>query len=85
MCYTIYLFHFLVLYGVKHVTTPLHFGNNFWFYFLLQSCLIVPFILVFSGIFFVLVERPCMDREWPKKLWHQVQALLLPRTEQPQL
>ena len=85
MCYTIYLFHFLVLYGVKHLSTPLHFRNNFWFYFLLQSCLIVPVILVFSGIFFVLVERSCMDREWPKKLWHQAQALFLSRTQQPQL
>ena len=84
MCYSIYLFHFLVVYGVKHLTTPLHLGDNFWFYFILQSCLIVPAILIFCGTFFVMIERPCMDREWPKKLWHQAQTLLFSRTELPQ-
>jgi peptidoglycan/LPS O-acetylase OafA/YrhL len=29
MCYSIYLFHFLIIYGVKHLTAPLHLGQNF--------------------------------------------------------
>jgi peptidoglycan/LPS O-acetylase OafA/YrhL len=84
MCYSIYLFHFMIIYGVKHLTAPLHFGENFWFYYVLQSCLILPFVMLFCGIFFVLIERPCMDREWPRKLWHQAQTLVLSRAEQPQ-
>lgn len=84
MCYSIYLFHFMIIYGVKYLTAPLHFGETFWFYFILQSCFILPVVLLFCGIFFVLIERPCMDREWPRKLWHQAQALLLSRAEQPQ-
>jgi peptidoglycan/LPS O-acetylase OafA/YrhL len=84
MCYSIYLFHFMIIYGVKHLTAPLHFGENFWFYYVLQSCLILPVVMLFCGIFFVLIERPCMDREWPWKLWHQAQMLLLSRAEQPQ-
>jgi peptidoglycan/LPS O-acetylase OafA/YrhL len=84
MCYSIYLLHFLVVYGVKHLTAPLHFGENFWFYYVLQSCLILPVVLLVCGIFFVLIERPCMDREWPRKLWHQAQTLLFSRAEQPQ-
>jgi peptidoglycan/LPS O-acetylase OafA/YrhL len=31
MCYSIYLFHFMIIYGVKHLTAPLHFGDNFCF------------------------------------------------------
>ncbi len=79
MCYSIYLFHAMIIYGVKHLTAPIHFGGNFWFYYLLQSCLILPVVMLFCGTFFVLVERPCMDREWPKKLWHRAQTLVLSR------
>jgi len=75
MCYSIYLFHFLIIYGVKHLTAPLHFGQNFWLYFLLQCCMIVPVVMLFCGTFFLLIERPCMNRDWPRKLWHQFQAL----------
>ena len=69
MCYSIYLFHFLIIYGVKHLTAPLHFGGNFWAYYAVQSCLILPVVMLFCGAFFLLIERPCMDREWPRKLW----------------
>lgn len=75
MCYSIYLFHFLIIYFVKHQTMSLHIGQNFWFYFALQSCMIVPVILLLCGGFFVLIERPCMDKEWPQKLWRWSKTL----------
>lgn len=84
MCYSIYLFHFLVIYGVKHLSAGLHFGRNFWLYFALQCLLIIPAVLLFCGAFFLLIERPCMDRDWPKKLWRQGQALMLSAARQPQ-
>jgi len=74
MCYSIYLFHALVVYAVKHNTWPLHLGQNFWFYYLLQAVLIIPWVLLLCGGFFVLVERPCMGRDWPNKLWRKVQT-----------
>jgi peptidoglycan/LPS O-acetylase OafA/YrhL len=75
MCYSIYLFHFLVIYAVKHVTAYWHIGSNFWVFFALQSILIWPAILLSCGAFFLLIERPCMDRDWPKKLWSRVRAV----------
>ena len=75
MCYSIYLFHFLIIYAVKHVTMPLHIGQNFWFYFALQASLILPGVLLLCGAFFVLIERPCMDKEWPQKLWRFARTL----------
>jgi len=78
MCYSIYLFHFLVIYTVKHVTQPIHFGQSFWFYFILQVCMIVPFILVLCGGFFLVIERPCMDRKWPLKLWRWGREFVAP-------
>jgi peptidoglycan/LPS O-acetylase OafA/YrhL len=77
MCYSIYLFHFLVIYGVKHITAYWHIGSNFWAFLFLQCCLILPTVLLFCGAFFLLIERPCMDREWPRKLWRQWQAAML--------
>lgn len=76
MCYSIYLFHFLVIYAVKHVTQPIHLSQNFWLYFMLQVCMIVPFVLVLCGGFFLLIERPCMDRQWPQKLWGRVRQFM---------
>jgi peptidoglycan/LPS O-acetylase OafA/YrhL len=76
MCYSIYLFHFIVIYVVKHVTSPLHVGHNFYLYFAVQSCIIISFVLLFCGTFFILIERPCMDREWPQKAWQALRCSL---------
>jgi peptidoglycan/LPS O-acetylase OafA/YrhL len=78
MCYSIYLFHSLLIYAVKHETAVLHVGQNFWVYYVLQSSMILPVVMLFCGLFFLLIERPCMDREWPGKLWRWGQALMLP-------
>lgn len=85
MCYSIYLLHFPLIYAVKHFTAYWHIGSNFWVFFALQACLVLPVVMFFSGAFFLLIERPCMDREWPKRLWQRARTLLLSRTEQPQL
>lgn len=84
MCYSIYLFHFIIIYGVKHTTSPLHIGQNFWVYYGLQSMMILPVVLLFCGAFFLLVERPCMDREWPSKLWRRVHSLFSSTEQQSQ-
>lgn len=76
MCYSIYLLHFPIIYAVKHNTGYWHIGNNFWIFFALQCVLIVPVVLLFCGAFFVLIERPCMDRGWPRKLWLRWQAAM---------
>jgi peptidoglycan/LPS O-acetylase OafA/YrhL len=77
MCYSIYLFHFLIIYAVKHLTEPLHIGQSFWAYYCLQACMILPCVLIFCGFFFLVVERPCMARDWPQTLWRSSQALAL--------
>ena len=75
MCYSLYLFHVLVIYAVKHITTPLHMGSNFWVYYSLQASMILPSVLIFCGVFFLLIERPCMGRQWPRKLWGSSQSV----------
>jgi peptidoglycan/LPS O-acetylase OafA/YrhL len=72
MCYSLYLFHFLIISSVTRLSKPVHLGHNFLAYYLVQAILVLPFVLIFCGIFFLLVERPCMDRDWPRKLWSRL-------------
>ncbi len=69
MCYSLYLFHFLIISAVGRVTKSWHLGQNFWLYYFLQAVLILPVVLICCAAYFLLIERPCMDRNWPSKLW----------------
>jgi peptidoglycan/LPS O-acetylase OafA/YrhL len=42
---------------------------------LVQALVVVPVVLLVSTAFFVLVERPCMDRHWPQKARHRIGSL----------
>ena len=67
MCYSIYLLHMLLISisfrAIKHVrfSAP---GTTL----AVQGFLLVLVVLLCSPIFFVLVERPCMDPNWPFRL-----------------
>jgi peptidoglycan/LPS O-acetylase OafA/YrhL len=68
MCYSIYLLHLafaemfvLVLKKIGVFTT---YTNNFYFGFIL----FLPSLFIVTTVFFLLVEKPCMDPEWPAKL-----------------
>ncbi len=67
MCYSIYLLHMLLISvsfrAIKHV----HFaavGATLS----AQGLLLLVVVLLIAPFFFVLVERPCMDPNWPAKL-----------------
>jgi peptidoglycan/LPS O-acetylase OafA/YrhL len=85
MCYTIYLFHIVILSAITRVTKPLHFGSNFAAYYCLQAALVLP--VIFGGCFviFVCLERPCMDRNWPRSLVASIlkRRKLLPESLRP--
>lgn len=75
MCYSIYLFHDKIITTLGRITKPLDFGTHSYFlYLFLKSALIFPMVLVICGLFFVLVERPCMDPRWPQKLVFAIQS-----------
>ncbi len=68
MCYTIYLLH-LAFFGllVKIFSKFILFENyssNFLLYFILAFAL----LMVISGVFFVFVEKPCMEKDWHQKI-----------------
>jgi peptidoglycan/LPS O-acetylase OafA/YrhL len=68
MCYTIYLLHFAFFHFLIRMTSGISLGNGYGTDLILQFLVCTPLLLVPCAIFFLLVEKPCMDRYWPSKL-----------------
>lgn len=73
MCYSIYLLHYTLILAMFKITRKIFipgalFFVNYWIQFLV---VVVP-VVAMCAIFFVLVERPCMDPNWPSKIWHKL-------------
>lgn len=82
MCYTIYLWHFAIISFLWRFTTHLT-SSNFDESLILQCIVILPAVFLICTVLFVLVERPCMDRDWPAKVWRIVSRRPAPQDVQP--
>ena len=68
MCYSIYLIHYEIISLAGRFTRALAANYPYWMYLSLQCVLIgVPIILI-CGVYFLLLEKPCMRRDWPQRL-----------------
>lgn len=78
MCYSIYLIHspIISLFGNKLI------NRTFSDYSYINLGIIIGLLLlavfIFSGVFYLLIERPCMDKYWPKKLAARIKSLFIP-------
>ena len=73
MCYSIYLMHFAMMAVFFKVTRraivpQFDFLANYGIQLVVTG---IPILLV-SMLYYLLVERPCMDPDWPSKLWHRL-------------
>jgi peptidoglycan/LPS O-acetylase OafA/YrhL len=71
MCYSIYLVHNSLIFiaGVVLLTKfPRAFEGGYLTSLLWCSGAMIPTVLLGSTLFFVLIERPCMRRDWPQRL-----------------
>lgn len=75
MCYTIYLIHLPFLELFIRLTRNWQFTNSFTINYLIQAAICLPILLTVSIIFFLLIEKPCMDKEWPVKLATKIKKL----------
>lgn len=76
MCYSIYLTHSLVLQACYMVFAKLHFLSGYYRLYAAGTVIALPLTLLLGTVFFVLVERPCMNRDWPQKLRNYVKGRL---------
>jgi peptidoglycan/LPS O-acetylase OafA/YrhL len=86
MCYSIYLLHYPLISAVGRHTSPIASHRGFISHLLVQMALVVPVVLIASTIFFVLIERPCMQKDWPQRLvawfhtgWPKFRRNLIPQ------
>jgi peptidoglycan/LPS O-acetylase OafA/YrhL len=68
MCYTIYMYHWLMISGLIRVTVKTA-THIFWLDMLIQFVLMSAIIVAICGVLFALFERPFMKRDWPRKFW----------------
>jgi peptidoglycan/LPS O-acetylase OafA/YrhL len=68
MCYTIYLYHFVLLAAGGRFTMRLPMPGSYSGALTVQLILLGPVVIVASAVLFLLVERPCMRRDWPQRL-----------------
>jgi peptidoglycan/LPS O-acetylase OafA/YrhL len=69
MCYSIYLTHTAVLTALHLVLRRLeHLALSPPVYSFVLTCVSLAAMLAVGTVFFVLIERPCMDPAWPQKL-----------------
>ena len=78
MCYTIYLLHYAFLQLLVKFTGSLQTGSGYLPDLLLQFIVALPAILLVSGIFFLLIEKPCMDKRWPARMMEQIKHYIKP-------
>lgn len=72
MCYSIYLIHYAFLHLSLKFTKYLFVDS--WSYsqnLVVQVIVNIALVLLVSSVFYMLVEKPTMDKNWPKKLMNQ--------------
>lgn len=79
MCYSIYLFHQTLISAVARFTKNISLPGSYAPNFLIQALITGAAVLFLSGIFYLLIERPCMRRDWPQRLssWLKQNSRLL--------
>ncbi len=69
MCYTIYLLHLPIL----HVLTGFVMRSSGLVGFvpgmIVSIVIVLPILFLSSVLFYLLIERPCMNPKWPANLW----------------
>ncbi len=68
MCYTIYLIHVYIIAIMDKILVNVMGTHTSIPNFILHIVLVLFSILIISIIFFLLIEKPCMDKDWVKKL-----------------
>ena len=72
MCYSIYLLHLPIMSELVAKLSSTYTTQNFFYDFVLYSAVVIPLIIGVSAVFFVLIEKPCMKKDWHKDLWYKL-------------
>jgi peptidoglycan/LPS O-acetylase OafA/YrhL len=71
MCYTIYMYHWLMISMLVRVTGGLR-THILWLDLLIQFVLMSVIIIAACAVLFTLFERPFMRTDWPSRAWMKI-------------
>jgi peptidoglycan/LPS O-acetylase OafA/YrhL len=77
MCYSIYLIHYEVISAAGRFTKGIAADAPYWAYLALQFILVGSVVVAACGLYFIVIEKPCMRRDWPQRLWKYGQRAVL--------
>lgn len=72
MCYSIYMLHSPIIYVFGKYVVNSSFSKYSVVNFSIYLILVLFIILAIASLFFLMVERPCMERDWHKKLFNRL-------------
>ncbi len=82
MCYSIYLMHNSIIQFFGPYVYRFVPQNN-GIAVLVFGLLIVPLIILLCGLYFRLIERPCMRPDWPRRVWQWFSSRLFVEEQEP--
>jgi len=74
MCYSIYLLHASIFSLFGNAVCGITFSKYTYINIPIYSVILITMVLVVSSIFYLLIERPCMDKDWYKKILIKVRS-----------
>ncbi len=77
MCYTIYLLHYPLISMIGNPLMKINFSNNSLVKTLACSSILLFVVMIFSASYFLLIERPCMDKNWYKKILKRISTMAI--------
>lgn len=72
MCYTIYLWHFLIVSVAGRFALPFAHSQSHAVNVLICSAIIIPPVIMISAVLFALFEKPFMRKDWVQRAWGRV-------------
>lgn len=76
MCYSIYLLHYPIISMFGNPLLKYSFSKYSFINITIYSIILMCVILLIASAFFLLIERPCMDKDWFKKLLEHRKKLI---------
>ena len=78
MCYSIYLLHWMLISLAGRFAYSRLWVSNYYAFFLIQSIVYLIPIAIISAAYFLLIEKPCMKRDWYIRLYRRLGNLTQP-------
>jgi peptidoglycan/LPS O-acetylase OafA/YrhL len=77
MCYTLYLYHYTLIFIVGRVVerSGILIGFVPWIRIIVIGAIAIPVTVILCALLFILIEKPCMNKNWPLALLERLREM----------